>query len=45
MRVLALLSLALMAACGAEGDPVAPAGKAPGVSVTGEVSTGVVVGG
>jgi hypothetical protein len=40
-----LLTLAVLASCGAGGDPIAPDGKAPGVTVTGEASAGVVVGG
>ena len=46
--LLACLSLTL-AACGADGPPTAPTGKAqtgtpePGISVTGETSVGVVM--
>jgi hypothetical protein len=45
MRVLPVLSLILMAACGADGPPVAPskAAAGPGVSVSGTVGAGVVL--
>jgi predicted small lipoprotein YifL len=44
MRV-ALLSLVLLAACGADGPPEPPAAQAPvsGVSITGDARVGVVV--
>ena len=45
MRVLFLLSLAVLASCGAEGDPIPPASPGTGVSISGEASAGVVVGG
>ena len=39
-----LLSLALLAACGADGAPIAPKQSAsqPGVSLTGQVKVGIV---
>jgi hypothetical protein len=47
--VLALCTFALLAACGADGAPQPPSGKAaakaPGLSITGEASAGVVLGG
>ena len=43
--LLALTSLALLAACGADGAPVAPSqAPAPAVAITGEVQVGVVGG-
>ncbi len=46
MRWLALLILPLLAACGADGAPEAPAKAAkPGITVTGEASFGVVANG
>lgn len=43
VRVMCLLALAsLVAACGADGDPVPPSKAAvPGVSLSGEVSIGI----
>ncbi len=43
-RLLAALSLTLLAACGADGPPVAPAQTAakPGLSISGEAEIGVV---
>jgi hypothetical protein len=35
----------LLAACGADGAPVPPAGKTPGITISGEVSAGIVVSG
>jgi hypothetical protein len=40
MRVLATLSLLILAACGADG---APSAAQPGISVSGDVAAGVVV--
>ncbi len=37
--ILALFSLAILAACGADGAPETPA---PGVSITGEAQMGIV---
>lgn len=47
MRFLLALSLALLAACGADGPPVAPSQAAtpPGVSVSGTAKIGIVGGG
>ncbi|SDI48659.1 argininosuccinate lyase [Lutimaribacter saemankumensis] len=44
--VAALLTLALLAACGADGEPIRPslaidAGTSTGISVTGDVTIGV----
>jgi predicted small lipoprotein YifL len=41
---LALLSLVLLAACGADGPPEPPASQAPasGISITGDARAGVV---
>jgi hypothetical protein len=42
IRIALVLGLLALAACGADGEPVAPAAKAkPGLSVTGEVQFGV----
>jgi len=43
MRILsAILLLALTAACGVDGAPKPPQATAPGVSITGEASVGIV---
>lgn len=44
MRILHVLSLILLAACGADGPPVAPskAVAKPGVSISGTVDVGIV---
>lgn len=43
MKVLAILAALSLAACGVAGEPVAPTkAAAPGLTVSGEVSTGVV---
>lgn len=39
-RLLALISLALIAACGADGPPQAPAAK--GVTISGDAQIGIV---
>ncbi len=41
MRMIAVLGVLALAGCGADGAP--SAGAAPGVTVSGEVATGVVV--
>ncbi|MGL4320190.1 MAG: hypothetical protein ACRCS3_04940 [Paracoccaceae bacterium] len=41
MRMIAVLGLLVLAACGADGAP--SAGGTPGVTVSGEVAAGVVV--
>lgn len=40
MRVLAFLSLVVLAACGADGEPQTPGAK-PGVGVSGTVEVGI----
>lgn len=44
MRILPVLALILLAACGADGPPVAPskAAAVPGVSISGTVGVGIV---
>jgi predicted small lipoprotein YifL len=44
MRLLIVLSLTLLAACGADGPPVAPSKAAvqPGISISGTVGVGIV---
>ncbi len=45
IRLIAVFALALTAACGADGDPVAPGAKpVSGITVTGDASLGVVSG-
>ncbi|MCZ8078440.1 MAG: hypothetical protein RSE12_03185 [Fuscovulum sp.] len=39
--LLALTALALLAACGADGPPVAPSKAAPAVAITGEARVGI----
>ncbi len=47
MRTLALISLVILAGCGADGPPVAPtqAATQPGISVSGQAKVGIVGGG
>lgn len=47
MRLIVALSLSLLAACGADGPPVAPsqAVTQPGISVSGQAKVGIVGGG
>ncbi len=42
MKAVALLTILLLAACGADGAPEAPASKS-GISLTGEAQVGVVL--
>ncbi|MCR9273027.1 MULTISPECIES: argininosuccinate lyase [Mameliella] len=43
MRLLAVLGLVVLAACGADGEPETPDGKSPGVgvSITGKAEVGI----
>jgi predicted small lipoprotein YifL len=47
MRLLPALSLVLLAACGADGPPVAPSTDVPppGISISGAAKVGIVGGG
>lgn len=42
MKLLSILALALLTACGADGQPTAPA--APGISLSGDARVGVTTG-
>jgi len=44
MKPVAILTLLALAACGVDGRPIPPKPKT-GVTISGEVSTGVVIGG
>jgi predicted small lipoprotein YifL len=41
MRILAMMGLLALAACGADGEPERPAAATPGVSITGMVEVGI----
>jgi len=41
MRLAALFTLLTLAACGADGPPVAPTSAEPGPAITGQVKVGI----